>query len=216
MKVQGSYADQGYALIEGLLSREVANAFLQQVDADMKAAGTPLGSQTAASAVLKREAIEFYGYHYRPMLMLLWGLTPVMEKLTGRPLLPTYNYFRIYREGDVCRVHSDRHACEHSLSLTLDYSDGVPWDLEIGREHRAEPLAQMTDQFDEPFDAVAMQPGDAVVYRGVNHRHGRTKPNPNGWSAHLFLHWVDREGPYAASAFEGNAAATRPINVNFG
>ena len=40
MKVQGSYADRGCALIEAPLSREVANPFLHQVDADMNATGT--------------------------------------------------------------------------------------------------------------------------------------------------------------------------------
>jgi hypothetical protein len=37
-----------------------------------------------------------------------------------------------------------------------------------------------------------MNVGDAVLYRGVNHRHGRLRPNPNAWSANLFLHWIDR------------------------
>jgi hypothetical protein len=37
-------------------------------------------------------------------------------------------------------------------------------------------------------------------------------PNPNSWSAHLFLHWVDRDGPHAAHAFDGAGA---PPRVNF-
>ena len=57
-----------------------------------------------------------------------------------------------------------------------------------------------------------MEVGDAVLYQGVHHRHGRMSPNPNGWSAHLFLHWVDRDGPHRAHAFDGNAA---PAEVNF-
>jgi hypothetical protein len=40
------------------------------------------------------------------------------------------------------------------------------------------------------------------MYRGVNHRHGRIEPNPNRWSAHLFLHWVDANGPFADQAFD--------------
>ena len=37
---------------------------------------------------------------------------------------------------------------------------------------------------------------------GVNHRHGRLDPNPNSYSAHMFLHWVDSSGPYADHAFD--------------
>jgi hypothetical protein len=48
-----------------------------------------------------------------------------------------------------------------------------------------------------------MQVGDAVLYQGVRHRHARVTPNPNGWSIHLFLHWVDRDGPFREHAFDG-------------
>jgi hypothetical protein len=127
-------------------------------------------------------------------------------------LLPTYDYFRIYREGDVCRVHCDRYSCEHSLSLTLDYSDGEPWDLQVGKE-RTEPSSRVEEDFGaEPYASIPMKVGDAVLYQGVNHRHGRMKPNPNGWSAHLFLHWVDRDGPHREHAFDGNA---NPAEVTF-
>ena len=40
------------------------------------------------------------------------------------------------------------------------------------------------------------------MYQGVHHRHGRLDPNPNAWSAHLFLHWVDPAGPYRDEAFD--------------
>jgi hypothetical protein len=41
------------------------------------------------------------------------------------------------------------------------------------------------------------------------------EPNPNRWSAHLFLHWVERDGPYAEHAFEG-ADPEGAVKVNFG
>jgi hypothetical protein len=138
-----------------------------------------------------------------------------MEAVTGRRLVPTYDYFRIYREGDICRVHRDRPACEHSLSLTLDYSDDVPWSLEVGSLGEEGPQDIYADDFgDEPNRSMAMAVGDAVAYRGVEHRHGRTTPNPNGWSAHLFLHWVDPDGPFADQAFDG-AGEPKPVNFTF-
>jgi hypothetical protein len=70
---------------------------------------------------------------------------------------------------------------------------------------------------EEDFDSrdyasIAMAVGDAVLYQGVHHRHGRMTNNPNGWSAHLFLHWVDREGPYRHHAFDGKI---KPAPVQF-
>ncbi|HEX8307694.1 MAG TPA: hypothetical protein VF645_04670, partial [Allosphingosinicella sp.] len=146
-------------------------------------------------------------------LYFLWGLTPIMEQVVGRELLPTYDYLRIYRQGDVCKVHSDRYSCEHSLSLTLGYSDGKPWALEVETE-RSEPSAKVDEDFARPRSAIAMAVGDAVLYRGVDHRHGRTAPNPNRWSAHLFLHWVDREGPYRDHAFD-RQVKPGPVDFSF-
>ncbi|WP_260591529.1 hypothetical protein [Sphingomonas sp. TF3] len=216
MDVHGSYARDGYALIKGLLPRDVATAFLRQMKADLAQGGAPIERHTRASPLLKGDAVEVYGYHYPPMLGMLWGLTPTVRALTGRDLLPTYDYFRIYREGDILRVHSDRQACEHSLSLTLDYSDGVPWDLEVGTDRLDGPSAAVGPDFGgKRYVSLTMEPGDAVLYRGVEHRHGRMTPNANGWSAHLFLHWVERDGPYASFAFDGNADTTKPVNFSF-
>jgi hypothetical protein len=111
-------------------------------------------------------------------------------------------------------VHHDRPSCEHSLSLTLDYSDGAVWPLEIGSDE-TQPSAKVEENFgSEGFASVPMLVGDAVLYRGVNHRHGRTQPNPNAWSVHLFLHWVDRDGPYKDHAFDGQMTAA-PVSFQF-
>jgi hypothetical protein len=212
MRVLGDYHRAGYAHLQGLIPAEVAQAFLQELKRDIGPGAIKLTGVTNHPNLLRRAAFEVYGHHYRPMLYFLWGLTPIVSSIVGRDLLPTYDYFRIYREGDVCRVHSDRYSCEHSLSLTLDYSDGEAWNLEIGKDH-SEPSARVEEDFgSEPYASIPMGVGDAVLYRGVHHRHGRMTPNPNGWSAHLFLHWVDREGAYREHAFDGNA---NPIPVNF-
>jgi hypothetical protein len=212
MKVIGDYGGQGYALVEGLISPEIAKAFVASLRADLGPGDLPVSQITEFPNLLSRPAFELYGHHYPPMLFFLWGLTPAVREITGRDLLPTYDYLRIYREGDVCRVHYDRPSCEHSLSLTLDYSDGVVWELDVGKEE-TEPSASVDEDFgDEPYTSLAPRVGDAVLYRGTSHRHGRVRPNPNGWSVHLFLHWVERGGRYADHAFDGRSSNQ---NVNF-
>lgn len=203
MDIVGNYREDGYALFRGLVSPEIAREFLHGLKDDLVTGPLPVSEIQDYPNLLTRPAFEVYGHHYRPMLYFLWGLTPMMCNIVGKDLLPTYNYFRIYREGDVCRVHSDRYSCEHSLSLTLDYSDGVPWPLEF-EKLASEPSSRVEADFGgADFGSTVMDVGDAVIYRGVNHRHGRTSPNPNMWSAHLFLHWVDRSGPYRDHAFDG-------------
>src|SRR3546814_17774584 len=107
---------------------------------------------------------------------------------------PYTKLFRsIYRKDDSCSVHSDRPSCEHSVSLTLAYSDDLPWPLEVGSVRVDGEGPCFEDFGDEPFSAIEMKPGDAVLYRGIDLRHGRTQPNPNHWSAHLFLFWRSEE-----------------------
>lgn len=212
MQVHGDYARDGYALVAGLLDPQVTRAFLARLAEAV--GGEHLGTQAGdTSNLLARKAFEVYGQHWPPMNALLWGLTPAVAGIMGAELLPSYSYLRIYREGDVCRVHNDRLSCEHSASLTLDYSDGEPWPLEVATASTA-PSAQVDAAWgDEAHAALAMEVGDAVLYRGVERRHARTRPNPNGWSAHLFLHWVDRNGPYAAHALENEPR--RAVNFTF-
>lgn len=209
MRVQGDYARQGYAHVEELIPPEVADAFLRRLSADLP----DLTSRFLAHApIIRKTSIDVYAADYPPMLQFLWGLTPSMRALSGRDMLPTYNYFRLYRKGDICRVHSDRPACEHSLSLTMGYSDGLTWPLEIGVEPITHAGPIENDFAGAPYASFAMRPGDAVLYRGVQHRHGRVTPNPNRWSAHMFLHWVDRGGPNAEQAFDAVAAPVGTVS----
>ncbi|HTI31002.1 MAG TPA: hypothetical protein VL405_02640 [Sphingomonas sp.] len=202
MKVEGNYQQDGYATIRGLVPPEVATNLFKQLDMDLKAAGRTFQSFAQSQALSRHETIEISGHFYRPLTTFLWGLTPVISQITGADLLPSYDYFRIYQGGDVCRVHSDRPSCEHSVSLTLHYSDGKPWPLEVGSRRVTEEAPCTEGWGDEPYTPVAMQPGDAVLYRGIDLRHARTMPNPNAWSAHLFLFWVERGGEFQQHAFD--------------
>ncbi|HET9356121.1 MAG TPA: hypothetical protein VFO42_08160 [Sphingomicrobium sp.] len=214
MRIEGDYRANGYALIREMIPREVARALMNRIRTDLGPGPVKLPPSEVAP-ILNRNALEIYGNQYTPLQTFLWALTGPMEQVTGSRLIPTYDYFRVYREDDVCRVHRDRPACEHSLSLTLDYSDDAPWPLEVGSAGMDGPRDEVAENFGtEPMASMAMEIGDAVAYRGVTHRHGRTMPNPNLWSAHLFLHWVDRDGPFADQAFDG-AGMPAPVNFTF-
>lgn len=199
------YRSKGYAHLPDLLPREICIALLARMKTDLARQGVQLASLEQQGPLLRSKAPELYGHHYPMFAAFLWGMTPTIERLTGEALLPTYAYFRLYRQGDICRVHGDRPACEHSLSLTLAYSDDLPWPLEVSARRIEQPYARADEEFavEEAAGSVAMRAGDAVLYQGVHHHHGRTAPNPNRWSAHLFLHWVARDGPYASHAFDG-------------
>jgi hypothetical protein len=204
-----TYRSAGYVLLKDLFPPSVLQAFRSRIQQDLNFHGSR--SFVRGNSLLTKPAIEVYSLEYAPMATFLWGLTPRVSQVAGLEVIPSYAYFRIYQQGDVCRVHSDRQACEHSLSLTVELGDNIPWALSMEKRHLDEPLAAIDPDFGEqPFTTIPMNAGDAVMYRGVNHRHGRLEPNPNSWSAHMFLHWVDPNGPYADHAFDrANIEAAR-------
>jgi hypothetical protein len=197
---RGDYAANGYVLLEQLFPPLVLQIFHSKMQQELGLRNNP--AFVAQTELLTKPAIEVYSRQYAPMAAFHWGLTPIVAEVAGCELMPTYAYFRAYQQGDKCLVHSDRHACEHSLSLTLHLADDRPGALSVEqrRIEQREPIAP--DFGEQEFASLPMRAGDAVMYRGVEHRHGRLEPNPNAWSAHLFLHWVDASGPYADHAFD--------------
>ena len=98
-----------------------------------------------------------------------------MKEHTGVDLKPTYSYLRVYKNGDVLHRHTDREACEYSVSLTLK------------REHSDEiwPLCLETDQIYK----VLLDEGDGLIYKGIETPHWRDKFEGERL-AQVFLHYV--------------------------
>jgi hypothetical protein len=113
---------------------------------------------------------------------LLTDLLPIIESASGLDLFPTYSYFRVYRRGDLLRKHTDRPACEISISLCLGYRADSPWPIWI--------------EGPAGVSRVELEPGDALLYRGIECPHWRDACEGEN-VAQVFLHYVDRHGPHA-------------------
>ena len=210
------YEDDGYAVVKRAAAPEVAKNLLGIIHASMTLKPGLLDTFLSEPRVNAMPAYEFYGYRLPAVMAFHWGLTSRISDIAGKELLPTYAFFRVYPKGDRCLVHTDRPSCEHSFSMALGYGDDIVWPLEIGKKFHAEKEAAdrgKADDFeDDEYEGVMLEPGDAIVYHGVNYRHGRTIPNPNRWSAHIFLHWVDADGPFKDWAFDRKEF---PADTNF-
>ena len=120
---------------------------------------------------------------------LLINLQPIIEANTGLELIPTYSCYRVYNEGQKLEPHTDREACEISATLCLGYN----YDDKNG----SWPITVNDMQF-------FMYPGDLVIYRGVELNHSRDifDKGPNAYHSQVFLHYVDKNGPYTQYAFD--------------
>lgn len=205
------YAEDGYCLIENMIGADVAARLLADVGEDIHRVG--VDKFLCKTSIHTHPGVEIYSHGYKLLNSFQWGMTALVSEIAGVELAPAFAYFQIYQKGNRLLVHSDRPSCEHSMSLTLAYSDGLPWDITVGRDlvdHEApeEDKKIADDHGGAAYATIATQPGDAVLYPGWNRRHGRLAPNPNRWSAHVFLHWVEKDGPNADKAFDGRARDT--------
>jgi len=115
---------------------------------------------------------------------LLVQLLPHFEIASGKRLLPTYSYARLYAPGDELKIHTDRPSCEISATVTLGF-EGDVWPIYMG------------DSIDkENASKIEMQVGDAVLYRGMDKHHWRDVYTEGKWQAQVFLHYVDADGPH--------------------
>lgn len=123
---------------------------------------------------------------------ILQAIAEPLSLQLGIDLVPTYTYARIYRPGEVLKIHRDREACEISGTLTLGISgDDFPWPIFMGKTE--------DERSGKRFDIFV---GDLVMYRGCDVYHWR--PEFKGtWQCQVFFHFVDKNGVNAHHAFDG-------------
>jgi predicted 2-oxoglutarate/Fe(II)-dependent dioxygenase YbiX len=120
---------------------------------------------------------------------ILLDLLPHFEQATGRKLLPTYSYARLYSTGDELPIHTDRESCEISATVTLGFKGGS-WPIYMGGVDKTGAIK------------IEMDVGDAVLYKGITKHHWREKFTEGEWQTQVFLHYVDANGPHASLAYD--------------
>ena len=182
------FQNQGYLVVAGLIEQALAHFLWSYVHTKFASRLLQLGDDQVASAPRDYGDPAFDG--------LLEYLRPRVEKCTGLALHPTYSYFRLYKSGDVLPRHRDRPACEISVSLNVGQLPAdQPWPLSV-------------EAHDSVYQA-RLSPGDALVYRGVDHVHWRDAYAGNRL-VQVFLHYVDRNGPHGKLRFDGRPSLMRP------
>jgi hypothetical protein len=117
-------------------------------------------------------------YNFIPFLELLTEKTDHVSTLVEKTVIPTYSYARIYKEGSILKRHTDRPACEISLTVHLDSDQ--KWDIFVETPNKEEK-------------AISLRRGDAMLYLGCNTPHWRELFTGKYYSQ-VFLHYVMSEG----------------------
>lgn len=114
---------------------------------------------------------------------LMLSMLPRIEALVKCSLYPTYSFGRLYQRQSVLNKHTDRAACEFSVSIPIWSEHG-----------KIDPL------YFEGHGSKYLNFGDFVVYRGCEIAHWR-EPATGEFFA-VFLHYVDATGPSASWKYD--------------
>lgn len=167
-----------FILVPRFISKERAQALEKQFFELEEAGGCIKDEQSPLSSS---------AHNYAPFLELLCEKTFEINNLVGEPVLPTYTYARIYKNGEFLKKHKDRPACE--ISLTVHLGGDAPWDLTIEKPNGQEVTISQT-------------PGDAMLYLGCVASHGRDGLFTGNHYSQVFLHYVCSNGPNAWAFFD--------------
>ena len=126
-------------------------------------------------------------YSDAAMDTLMLKCQPIMEKTSGLKLQPSYTYARIYKKGDILKRHKDRFSCEISTTLNLGGDD---WPIYlIPNENVGIPdWKKITTVSKAKGVKINLNPGDMLVYRGMELEHWREKFKGKN-CAQVFLHY---------------------------
>jgi hypothetical protein len=113
---------------------------------------------------------------------VLLQLLPTIESTVQKFLLPSYAYSRIYRKSEVLKKHTDRPACEFSVTLCVSRPDSTPWPI------------YLTTKTNEDIECN-LEPGDLLLMRGQDLPHWREQL-VGEWQVQSFFHYVDYNGPH--------------------
>tara|TARA_R100001591_G_scaffold102829_1_gene109923 strand:+ start:33 stop:557 length:525 start_codon:yes stop_codon:yes gene_type:complete len=116
------------------------------------------------------------------MISLLDTKLNLVEKESNLKLFPTYSYWRYYIFGATLSKHTDRGACEISITACIKKYDN--WPLIINK------------------DKIELEEGEALMYAGCDQPHGRPGVYKGEGMAQVFLHYVNQTGPYKEHAYD--------------
>tara|TARA_Y100000389_G_scaffold180631_1_gene195613 strand:+ start:494 stop:1120 length:627 start_codon:yes stop_codon:yes gene_type:complete len=184
-----SLHEKGYSVLKNAFSKDVCDIATQYALNDMMNHFSP-SFYSEADPFCSLDGPTHCRYSDCMMESLLLHLTPKLEEHTNMKLIPTYSFYRVYKPGDYLKTHTDRPACEITVTVTLgirynDTPEGYKWDL--------------YGHINDKKQHLECEVGDALLVKGLDIPHGRDtfEAGPFSYHVQVFLHYVDANGPYA-------------------
>jgi len=114
--------------------------------------------------------------HNEPMSRLLqYEILPLIEKIVGKKLMPTYTYLSAYVKGSDLPAHTDRADCEYTVSFVINKPENSNWPIYLHKVKQPVKYKGRSD-FTPPKEeclAVDCNAGGLMMFQGTDHIHFR-------------------------------------------
>jgi len=132
-----------------------------------------------------------YKAHNEPMSRFLhYECLPLIERIVGKSMKPTYTYLSSYVKGANLPPHTDRPDCEYTVSFVVDKPKGSNWNIYV---HKPQQPVKHKGRYDEKppleeCEAVDCEAGGLMLFQGTDHIHFREELEADYYNV-LLLHY---------------------------
>lgn len=155
-------------------------------------------------------------YWYPPYRYVHSQIRLKIEKIIGRKLYNTYYYDRFYNPGQALAKHTDRPACEISVTLHVSTNlegDDANWPIHIKTPDTYVDKTKQQILIPGEKRSAVLNPGDAMIYKGCERPHWRDpmpkpkkkrfqKERTDYYYHQIFFHYVLQDGLRAEFAWD--------------
>tara|TARA_R100001443_G_C3315185_1_gene168706 strand:- start:106 stop:756 length:651 start_codon:yes stop_codon:yes gene_type:complete len=127
----------------------------------------------------------YTGYRPKSTSFIMKRLKPILEKMVGEELLPSYWFTTIYHGNSFMHNHTDRPSCEISVSLNI---------------HSEQDWPLYFENLNKNYIGCVTRIGQAVAYLGSECKHWREPLESRIFGERYmqsFFHFVRKNGEYA-------------------
>ena len=132
-----------------------------------------------------------YKAHNEPMSRFLhYECLPLIERIVGKSMKPTYTYLSSYVKGADLPPHTDRPDCEYTVSFVVDKPEGSNWNIYV---HKPQQEVKHKGRYDEKPPLEECEPvdcdaGGLMLFQGTDHIHFREELETDYYNI-LLLHY---------------------------
>lgn len=144
------------------------------------------------SYVLGDKQSRRFKSHNEPLSRILhYEVLPLVEKIVGKKLMPSYTYLSAYVKDSNLPAHTDRSDCEYTVSFLINKPDNSHWPIylhKVKQPVKYKGRADFTPPKEECIE-VDCNAGGLMIFQGTDHIHFRENL-PDDFYHIVLLHYV--------------------------